>query len=131
MPKPETKGTDPWSIDAPAEVAVPKPRVAGHPFKADVDLAELDDRNRPGPAWAARTHLLSRSHLVVLSRRMSYPKRIMLVAVHMIDARPSPLMGRVHECEYYADGLYRIVLELLALPDGEILATWFPNGGLK
>jgi len=74
-------------FEAPAAL---RPRVPGHPFKADIDLAELDDRQRPGPAWAARAQTLSRSHIVVLSRRMSYPKRLMLVAVHLIDAKPTP-----------------------------------------
>lgn len=115
-------------FDAPAAL---RQRVPGHPFKADIDLAELDDRQRPGPAWAARAQTLSRSHIVVLSRRMSYPKRLMLVAVHLIDAKPSPLMGRVLECEYHADGMYRIVLELLALPEPEVVAVWFPGGNLK
>jgi hypothetical protein len=108
-----------------------KQKIAGHTFKADLDIAELDDRQRPGMAWAARAQTLSRSHIVVLSRRMSYPTRVMLVAVHMIDARPTPLMGRVVECEYHADGLYRIVLELMPLPDAETVAAWFPNGCLK
>jgi hypothetical protein len=121
---------DPWSIAAdPAPV--PRSKTPGHPFRADVDIAEIDDRARPGPAWAARTHTLSRSHLVILSRRMSYPKRIMLVAVHLIDAKPTPLMGRVVECEYHADGLYRIMLELIALPESEVIAQWFAGGGLR
>ena len=108
-----------------------KHKVAGFPFKADVDMAELDDRSRPGPAWAARAQTLSRSHIVVLSRRMSYPRRILLLAIHMIDARPTPLVGRVIECEYHADGLYRVVLELLPLPEPETVAMWFPGGQLK
>jgi hypothetical protein len=114
------------------DMVVPlKHKVTGHPFKADVDLAELDDRRRPGPAWVGRAQTLSRSHVVVLSRRMSYPGRVLLVAIHMIDARPTPLVGCVLECEYHADGLYRIVLELLPLPDSDTVNGWFPNGGLK
>lgn len=119
-----------WGI-GPDPATMPKPRTPGHPFKADIDLAEMDDRGRPGLAWAARTANLSRSHVTVHSRRMSYPKRIMLIAVHLIDAKPTPLMGRVLECEYHADGLYRIVLELIHLPESEVLAQWFGGGGLK
>jgi hypothetical protein len=119
-----------WGI-APDPTPLPKPKSLGHPFRADIDIAELDDRSRPGLAWAARTQSLNRSHLVVLSRRMSYPKRLMLVAVHLIDAKPTPLMGRVTECEYHADGLYRIVLELIPLPESEVIAQWFAGGGLK
>jgi hypothetical protein len=119
-----------WGI-GPEPAPAPPKKVQGHPFKADIDVAEIDDRARPGPAWAARTHSLCRSHLVIHSRRMSYPNRIMLIAVHLIDARPTPLMGRVQECEYHADGLYRIVLELIPLPESEVLAQWFGGGGLK
>jgi hypothetical protein len=119
---------DQWSIN---ETPVAKPKAVGHPFRADVDIAEIDDRSRPGMAWAARTLSLSRSQLVILSRRMSYPKRIMLVAVHLIDAKPTPLMGRVTECEYHSDGLYRIALDLIPLPDSEVIANWFAGGGLR
>ena len=108
-----------------------KLKVAGVTFKADIDVAELDERLRPGPAWAARAQTLSRSHLVLHSRRMSYTTRTLLVAIHLIDANPTPLMGKVVECEYYADGLYRIVLELLPLPEAETVAGWFPAGSLK
>ena len=119
-----------WGI-GPDPASLHKPKAPGHPFKADVDIAEIDDRARPGLAWVARTVNLSRSHLTVLSRRMSYPRRIMLVAVHLIDAKPTPLMGRVVECEYHSEGLYRIVLELIPLPESEVLAQWFAGGGLK
>src|SRR5262249_19742646 len=72
------KPTDPWSIDSGDVSAQLRPKVQGPPFRADIDVAELDDRSRPGPAWAARALSLSRSHPIVLSRRMSYPKRTML-----------------------------------------------------
>ncbi|GEM_PF-1503445 len=122
----------PTPVGGGFEIVTPlKHKISGHTFKADLDVAELDDRQRPGPAWAARAMTLSRSHLVLLSRRMSYIGRVLLVAVHMIDARPTPLMGRVVECEYHADGLYRIALELMPLPDAETLAAWYPNGSLK
>jgi hypothetical protein len=130
LAKAEKSGaSDQWSINNEAPVA--KSKAVGHPFRADIDIAEINDRSRPGMAWAARTHSLSRSHLVILSRRMSYPKRIMLVAVHLIDAKPTPLMGRVTECEYHADGLYRIVLELIPLPESEVIAQWLSGGGLR
>jgi len=122
--------TEHWGI-GPDPNPSPKPRAPGYPFRADIDIAELDYRAKPGIAWAARTSSLSRSHLTVLSRRMSYPERIMLVAVHLIDARPTPLMGKVVECEYHAEGLYRIVLELLPLPDSDVLSQWFADGGLR
>lgn len=98
--------------------------VQGARFTADVDVCELDEHQRPGNIWPARTALLSRSHLVVLSRRMSYTGRIMLVAVHLIDDEPTPLLGRVALCEYYADSLYKIVLELLKLSPGDAAYRW-------
>ena len=60
---------------------------------------------------------------------MSYPGRRMLLAVHLIDAQPTPLMGEVVACEYHADGLYRIDLTLLPVPDLESFAAWFAAAG--
>jgi hypothetical protein len=118
-----------WNMDGPPSFVPPggKGQVAGYTFRAELDLAELDDRLRPGPAWASRAELISRSHMVVLSRKMSYVGRLIAVAVHLIDSEPTPLLGRVTECEYHADGLYRIVLELLPMPKFLHLTRWFES----
>jgi len=118
--------TDPYGFDdAPPPVPVStRSRTPGHPFAADLDLAELDDRQRPGSTWSARSMLLSRSNLVILSRRMSYVNRIMVVAVHLVDDCPTPLMGKVSECEYHADGLYRITLALMPIANPEFVNAW-------
>jgi hypothetical protein len=96
----------------------------GLKFDAELDLCELDDRDRPGPAWAGRGRELSRAHLSFRSRRMCYQGRQVLVAVHLIDDRPVPLFGRVLACEYDGDGMHRTDLELLPLPDRPTIAAW-------
>jgi len=133
--QPAGKGTeapDSWSMEATPETppaASIRGKVVGNTFRADLDLAEIDDRMRPGPAWAARSQLLSRSEMVVLSRRMSYVGRQILIWVHLIDSRPTPLMGRVTECDYYADGAYRIVLFFVPVPDSDAVIAWFHHSG--
>jgi len=99
-----------------------KPR--GHRFEADIEVSEMDDRQRPGLPWPARTRELSRSAIVMVSRRMCYPNRLLLLAVHRIDDRPVPLFSRVVDCEYEADGLYRVEVELLPIPQYGAVADW-------
>jgi hypothetical protein len=93
-------------------------------FDAELDLTELDDRDRPGPTWTGRGRELSRSSLVLRTRRMCYANRRVLVAVHLIDDEPVPLMGRVVECEYDGDGMYRVELELMRVPERPEVAAW-------
>ncbi|QYU68041.1 hypothetical protein J4558_24850 [Leptolyngbya sp. 15MV] len=87
-------------------------------------MSELDERDRPGPTWAARGRELSRSHMIIRSRRMCYANRRILVAVHLVDDLPVPLFGRVINCEYDGDGLYRVELELMKVPDKPEIALW-------
>ncbi len=87
-------------------------------------MCELDDRDRPGPVWSARGRELSRSHLLVRTRRMCYAGKRILVAVHLIDDLPVPLYGRVLVCDYDGDGLYKVELELLRVPDRPEIAVW-------
>jgi hypothetical protein len=95
------------------------------PFTAEVDLAELDERDRPGPAWSAQCRHISRSQLVVTSRRMCYEGRLLLAAIHLVDDRPTPLCGQVMRCEYDSDGLHLILLDLRPIPDRLDVAAWF------
>jgi hypothetical protein len=94
------------------------------PFKADIDLTELDGRGRPGPGWAGKSCEISRNHIVFRSRRLCYEEREIVVAVHLIDDRPAPLFGRVTKCEYDGDGLYRTVLTLAPVPHEESIKAW-------
>lgn len=95
----------------------------GAPFLAELDLAELDDRRKPGGVWVGRGFSLSRSHLTLRSRRMCYQGRQLLVLVHLVDDKPAPLFGQVRSCDYDSEGMYRTVLELLAMPvDAEVQA---------
>lgn len=118
--------TQPWEQveEPPSTISVGDAGVQGVRFTADVDLCELDEHQRAGSIWPARTALLSRSNLVILSRRMSFVGRWVLVAVHLIDDTPTPLMGRVVQCEYHGDSLYKIVLELVRLPPGDLAHRW-------
>lgn len=99
-------------------------RPAGVRFDADLDLCELDDRDRPGPSWVGRGRELSRAYLSLRSRRMCYPGRLIIAAVHLIDDKPVPLFGRVSSCEYDGDGMYRTELELVNLPEKPAIAAW-------
>ncbi|MEM7756013.1 MAG: hypothetical protein AAF297_10300 [Planctomycetota bacterium] len=94
------------------------------PFDAELDTAEIDERDRPGPTWAARARGLSRSSLTFVSRRMCYAGRKILVAVHLIDEHPTPLYGVVRTCEYESEGLYRTELVLQQVPDRASVQTW-------
>lgn len=96
----------------------------GVKFDAELDLTELDDRERPGLVWVARGRELSRAHLVLRSRRMCYIGRRVLAAVHLIDDTPVPLLGRVTSCEYDGDGMYRVELELMQVPHRPEIAAW-------
>jgi len=101
------------------------PRPNAQRFDADIDVCELDERGRPGSSWTAKGRAISRSSFVMASKRMCYPGRQLLVSVHLIDDRPVALMGRVHECEYESDGLYRVDLDLLPVPEHGPAHAWF------
>lgn len=108
----------------PGEKPSQTPRPNGRRFAAELDVCELDDRSRPGSAWAARAVELSTSHLVFRSRRMCYPERLLIVAVHLIDDQPVPLFGRVHNCEYIGEGQHRVDIDLLPIPRHSGIEAW-------
>jgi len=94
------------------------------PFRATLDVCELDDRRRPGVAWIASACELSRSQISFRSRRMCHVHREVVMAVHMVDAEPVPLFGEVAWCEYIGEGLYRTDVSLAPLPEGDWLSAW-------
>ncbi|MAY73804.1 MAG: hypothetical protein CMJ31_03595 [Phycisphaerae bacterium] len=104
-----------------------EPRPTGRRFDAEVEIAEIDGRGRPGSIWCARGLSLSRRNLVVASRRMCYPARTLLIAVHLIDSQPFPLYGKVHTCEYDGDGIHTIDIDLLETPDGPMIRAWIAS----
>lgn len=106
-----------------------KARPAGAPFEAEVDATELDERGRASTTWSARARELSRSNVVFLSRRMTFPGRLLLLAVHRIDDKPVPLFGKVYQCDYEADGLYRVDLDLLPVPEHRAIRDWVTARG--
>ncbi|MCC5786799.1 MAG: hypothetical protein JJU33_08880 [Phycisphaerales bacterium] len=109
--------------EKPRKPKKPK-RPAGHRFRAELDIAELDDRGRPGATCTAHAVELSRSNLVFRSRRMTYIDRKILVAIHLIDDEPTVLFGRVFSCEYDGEGLCRIDLDLEQLPTTGDVRRW-------
>jgi hypothetical protein len=104
-------------------------RPTGAPFEAELDATELDERGRASTTWTARARELSRSNVVFLSRRMTFPGRLLLLAVHRIDDKPVPLFGKVYQCDYEADGLYRVDLDLLPVPDHRAIRDWVAARG--
>lgn len=95
-----------------------------HEFNAELDVAELDDRLRPVTTWAARSTSVNRSTLTFRSRRMCYAKKLLMVAVHLIDDKPTILAGRVTSCEYDGEALYTVVIELMPRPNSEDIRLW-------
>jgi hypothetical protein len=123
--QPFRRRSDRADPDAPVQSSESvRPQKAGFPFKAEVDMAELDERGRPGPMWAGRACELSRSQIIVNSRRMCYEGREALVAVHLVDDRPVTLFGKVLKSEYDGDGLYRTTLGLAPLPESDSVQAW-------
>lgn len=118
-------------VDCPGKIRLTQPRPNGNRFQAEIDLAELDERDRPGMTWQAKTSELSRSNLVLVSRRMCYVGRCLAVAIHLIDDRPVPLLGRVVSCDYNDDGLYRIDLDLLKIEEGHAVYEWAFEHGVR
>jgi hypothetical protein len=113
--------------DEPPEVAALREeaeRRVGVRFDAELDVAELDDRGRPGMPWTAQARELSRSGLAIRTRRMCYIGRILLIAVHLIDDSPVPLCGRVVHCAYDGDGMYRVELDLQRIPSRPNISAW-------
>lgn len=120
--------SDPWSDTPP-----PAPPAGGRHlkdakvFSAELDAAEMDDRERPTATWTAKSTHLSRSHMAFLSRRMVYRDRMVLIAIHLIDDKPVPLMGKVVECDYHGDGMHRTVIELTRVPRSEAIENWIES----
>lgn len=96
-------------------------------FAAELDVCEMDERERPGAAWSARARELSRSNLTFRSRRMCYVDRLLLVAVHLIDDRPVPLYGQVIACSYEGEGEYEVRLSLLPVPQRPEVHAWLES----
>lgn len=126
-------GLDPIDLDPARRLSkrrsplVERPK--GLPFAAELELAELDERGRLSPAWGTRAKELSKSNLVLHSRRLTYPGRYLLAAVHRIDDQPVPLFGRVVSCVYDADGLYRVDIDLLPVPEVREFKNWLAERG--
>lgn len=100
-----------------------------HKFDAELDVSEVDDRLRPGSVWTVRGREIGRSRLVFMSRRMCYPSRLLIAAVHLIDDQPVALFGKTVACDYDSDGLYRVEIELIPMPASDQITSWIAARG--
>lgn len=121
---PSRDGSSPPGMGYEDAVHAPHVRPEGRAFTADLDLVEFDDRGRVVSTWSARACSLSRSNIVVRSRRMVYRQVPIGVLIHLIDSTPVPLFSRAYHCDYDGEGMYKIDLDLLPLPDSGPIAAW-------
>ncbi|MDX2118843.1 MAG: hypothetical protein SFY96_11720 [Planctomycetota bacterium] len=117
-------GTEEDTLRPGARPANEKPRPTGMRFLAEMDMAEIDERGRPGPVSNAKGRELSRANIVIASRKLVYPGRLVGLAVHLIDDRPVPLIGRVYSCVYDSDGLYRVDIDLMSMDGHAPVREW-------
>jgi hypothetical protein len=105
----------PQAEPAPAQAVADQEPGMGRtvPFRAEVELAELDESGSPGPAWPGRIREVSRTHVAILTRRMCYCGRRLRVTVQATEGSAKVLAGEVESCEYKAAGMHRIVLSLV------------------
>ena len=121
LPEPSSE-FDPPPAEQGAQEPVGPPTF--HEFDAELDVGELDERLRPVTTWTARATSVNRSSLSFKSRRMCYAKKMLIIAVHLIDDKPTVLAGRVTECDYIGEGLYQVDVELMPKPESEDIRAW-------
>jgi len=109
---------------APIDYLARPGRPKASPFSAELDLVELDEQGRTQGIWSARGAGLSRSNIVIHSRRMVYAHRTIGVLIHLIDSKPVVLFGRVVSCDYAGEGRYVVDLDLIPIPDTGPIAKW-------
>ncbi|MEZ6234155.1 MAG: hypothetical protein R3B68_08195 [Phycisphaerales bacterium] len=109
-------------LQAPTAPVSRRPK--GHRFEVELDIAEVSDRMQFGPVWTAKARELSRSHLIVLARRMVHVGRSLAIACHLVDDKPVPLFGRVVTCEYIEGSGYRVDLDLMKMSEERIVEAW-------
>jgi len=107
----------------------PSPKPAGpfpdaRRFQAEADVAELDQKGRPVGTWPVVTEHLSGSGLSFLSRRLVYPGVQLVIAVHLLDATPTLLAGRVRVCDYVGESDHRVIIDLEVAPSDEAVTRW-------
>lgn len=119
--------SDYWFDDEPGTtLAAPTParRPKGSTFEVELDVAEVSDRRQFGAVWTAKSQTLSRSNLVFVARRMVHPTRMLAIACHLIDDKPTPLFGQVVACEYVEGAGYRVDMDLLKIEEERVVEAW-------
>jgi len=104
---------------------------AGAPFRAELDMTELDERGQPMLTFTAKSTEIGGSHLCLRSRRMCYTGRKVILVIHLVDDEPVPIFGRVKSSDYDRDGLYLTRLELMDMPPDPILQEWLRSRGFR
>jgi hypothetical protein len=100
------------------------PHIAGQTFDASVTLSEWLDSGEPSACWPGRSVRISRSHLILVTKRMCYSNRTLLIAVHKIDSTPLVLAGLVELCDYVGNGLNAVALSLQTVPETPQVTKW-------
>jgi len=108
----------------------PAPR-HGAPFPAELDLTEIDTHGKPMLTFVGRACELSGTHMSFRSRRMCYPSRHVIAAVHLVDDQPVPLYGEVESSEYDGKGMCLTWVKLLEMPDNPDIQDWLRSNGIK
>ncbi len=109
---------------APTNYLARPGRPTAHEFTAELDLVELSDTGRQLAIWSARAIGLSRSNLVVRSRRMIYAHQAIGALIHLVDSEPVVLFGRAVDCEYAGEGQYVVDLDFIPIPATGPIAQW-------
>jgi len=84
----------------------------------------LNENGEPTTPWTARAVRLSRSHLVVRSKKLCYVERYVLIAIHLLDADPTCLAAVVKQCDYIGGMHYALGLALVELPQTAFVDAW-------
>ena len=121
--------SDYWFDEEPgttlqAPTPAPTRRPKGARFEVELDISEVTDRRQFGPVWSAKAHSLSRSNLIFVARRMVHPTRVLAVACHLIDDKPTPLFGQVIACEYVEGTGYRVDMDLIKIEEDRVVEAW-------
>lgn len=81
-----------------------------------VEIHELDTFAAPDRSWIANSVSLSRSQLIVMSRRMTFVDRSVMVKIKLASGAFASLSGKVVECSYHGRSLHRTVIALTKAP---------------
>jgi len=100
------------------------PLPKGRAFKAWIDVSLCEPSSRPKPEQRVQAFELSTKHLGLFSRNMIHVDAEMLILVHLIDAEPTILYGKVMDCEYDGNWRHRVIVRFEPIPDIPQIEQW-------